>query len=263
MAAKLKERKIANTKASVVLGTDEPLWETDMMRSMSNGEITPEFIQCMIEDKQQADSLAAELKIDHCIGVVTGVEPTTNFTQTSTMADPTGEMHKYQAKIGGRTASKASSVYFGVTRAGLPHDDAGLHECCWDGHGEGSGPRRRARMRSCSSRSSKCLRSRLGMMNRPMFLPCTRAILPSTSRRRNVSCRKKSWTISEKSTTRLGEDKVIYETDMMRSMRNGEITPEFIQCMKEDKAQADALAAELKIDHCRGVVTGVYPLRCA
>ena len=41
MAAKLKERKIANTKASVVLGTDEPLWETDMMRSMSNGEITP------------------------------------------------------------------------------------------------------------------------------------------------------------------------------------------------------------------------------
>ena len=30
-------------------------------------------------------------------------------------------------------------------------------------------------------------------------------------------------------------------------MRNGEITPEFIQCMKEDKAQADALAAELKI----------------
>ena len=52
MAAKLKERKIANTKASVVLGTDEPLWETDMMRSMSNGEITPEFIQCMIEDKQ-------------------------------------------------------------------------------------------------------------------------------------------------------------------------------------------------------------------
>ena len=44
---------------------------------------------------------------------------------------------------------------------------------------------------------------------------------------------------------------------MMRSMRNGEITPEFIQCMKEDKAQADALAAELKIDrHCRGVVTG-------
>jgi hypothetical protein len=60
----------------------------------------------------------------------------------------------------------------------------------------------------------------------------------------------------------LGEDKVIYETDMMRSMRNGEITPEFIQCMKEDKAQADALAAELKIDHCRGVVTGVYPEYC-
>ena len=56
MAAKLKERKIANTKASVVLGEDEPVWETDMMRSMSNGEITPEFIQCMIEDKQQADS---------------------------------------------------------------------------------------------------------------------------------------------------------------------------------------------------------------
>ena len=55
-----------------------------------------------------------------------------------------------------------------------------------------------------------------------------------------------------KCTTPLGEDKVIYETDMMRSMRNGEITPEFIQCMKEDKAQADALAAELKIDHCRG-----------
>ena len=27
----------------------------------------------------------------------------------------------------------------------------------------------------------------------------------------------------------LGEDKVIYETDMMRSMRNGEITPEFIR----------------------------------
>ena len=101
MAAKLKERKIANTKASVVLGEDEPVWETDMMRSMSNGEITPEFIQCMIEDKQQADSLAAELKIDHCIGVVTGVEPTTNFTQTSTMADPTGEMHKYTSEIGG------------------------------------------------------------------------------------------------------------------------------------------------------------------
>ena len=75
MAAKLKERKIANTKASVVLGTDEPVWETDMMRSMSNGEITPEFIQCMIEDKAQADSLAAELKIDHCRGVVTGVYP--------------------------------------------------------------------------------------------------------------------------------------------------------------------------------------------
>ena len=110
MAAKLKERKIANTKASVVLGTDNR-WETDMMRSMSNGEITPEFIQCMIEDKQQA-TLAAELKIDHCIGVVTGVEPTTNFTQTSTMADPTGEMHRRQAKIGGRTLESLFRVFW-------------------------------------------------------------------------------------------------------------------------------------------------------
>ena len=63
-------------------------------------------------------------------------------------------------------------------------------------------------------------------------------------------------------TTTMRLDGPLYETDMMRSMRNGEITPEFIQCMKEDKAQADALAAELKIDHCRGVVTGVYPEYC-
>jgi hypothetical protein len=59
-----------------------------------------------------------------------------------------------------------------------------------------------------------------------------------------------------------GSEETIYETDMMRSMKNGEITPAFVACMKEDKAAADALAMELKVDHCRGVVTGVYPEYC-
>merc|ERR1712159_905938 len=112
--------------------------------------------QCMIEDKQQADSLAAELKIDHCIGVVTGVEPTTNFTQTSTMADPTGEMHKYQAKIGGRTASKASSVYFGSHE---PDYHTTMH--CMSVVGMDMAKLwakvMLERTRSSSSRSSKCL----------------------------------------------------------------------------------------------------------
>ena len=262
MAAKLKERKIANTKASVVLGTDEPLWETDMMRSMSNGEITPEFIQCMIEDKQQADSLAAELKIDHCIGVVTGVEPTTNFTQTSTMADPTGEMHKYTSKIGGRTASKASSVYFGSHE---PDYHTTMQDCMSvvgmdTAKGLGQGDARA---------HAKLLKSKLQVSSfqigydEPTYVSAMHEGHPPL----NVAAAQRILSKEVMDDLRkvhysLGEDKVVYETDMMRSMRNGEITPEFIQCMKEDKAQADALAAELKIDHCRGVVTGVYPEYC-
>ena len=44
-----------------------------------------------------------------------------------------------------------------------------------------------------------------------------------------------------------GEDKVVYETDMMRSMRNGEITPEFISA-EGGQGPGDAALPELKID---------------
>ena len=141
-------------------------------------------------------------------------------------------------------------------RARLPHDHAGLHERGRDGHGFGAGDARA---------HAKLLKSKLQVSSfqigydEPTYVSAMHEGHPPSTWPRLREFVEGMMDDFRRYTRPLGEDEVVYETDMMRSMRNGEITPEFIQCMKEDKAQADALAAELKIDRRGGSSTGVYP----
>jgi len=255
-AKKLYERKIANTKASVCLGTDAPTWSTTMADCM-NIDFGGDG-RCQVDGKALKKDLTA-------VHFTLGKDPLDYYVEGArTMLDPTGEIDKYQAHIGGRTASKGSSVWFGDHKQDYSTTMAAcMNVVSMETAGSMGGLQGDARAHA------KILKEKLHKSSfqigydKPTYSVASHDGHPpvdTKAARRILS--KEVMDDLRKAHFDFGSEETIYETDMMRSMKNGEITPAFVACMKEDKAAADALAMELKVDHCRGVVTGVYPQYC-
>ena len=108
---KLRERKLANTQASVVFGFDPMVYETDYM-SRQNDALNKGEKGMKVDGKAMKKTLTAT-------HFVLGNDRST-WTTTSTMLDPTGHVHEYKGTLA-KQDPKKSSCYFGsdaLTRAG-------------------------------------------------------------------------------------------------------------------------------------------------
>ncbi|GMH56485.1 hypothetical protein TL16_g02145 [Triparma laevis f. inornata] len=112
IAERLKARKIANTKTSIVFGFDENEWQTDAQFRQKN--ILRAEKRDIAAEKKKMHDMKMHLKFHTNISFGGEGEPI-DYTQDSKMADPTGHIHEYTGVLNKQVEKfiKKSSLYFG------------------------------------------------------------------------------------------------------------------------------------------------------
>lgn len=112
IAQRLRKRKIANTKTSIVFGFDNDKWETDAMSRQK--DILAAKPRDIAAERKQQHEMKMHLKFHTNISFGGEGQPI-DYTQDSKQADPTGHIHEYTGVLNKEVEKfiKQSSLYFG------------------------------------------------------------------------------------------------------------------------------------------------------
>jgi len=110
IAARMRDRKLANTQTSIRFGFDEDDWQTEAQ--MRQKDILAAKPRDILGEKKKMHDMKMHLKFHTNISF--GDEPV-DYTQDSKMEDPTGNIGSYTGKLNREVEKfiKQSNLYFG------------------------------------------------------------------------------------------------------------------------------------------------------
>ncbi|GMI45554.1 hypothetical protein TrCOL_g7775 [Triparma columacea] len=112
IAERMRQRKIGNTKTSIVFGFDKDDWQTDAQ--MRQKDILAAKPRDIAKERREQHEMKMHLKFHTNISFGGEGEPI-DYTQDSKLADPTGHIHEYTGVLNKEVEKfiKQSSLYFG------------------------------------------------------------------------------------------------------------------------------------------------------